>query len=86
MHENFDMILNRDKNLSKISQLSSDLKDSSSKVGRVMMTVCIVQEGHEEAEADDVAEEVCDVDCRAFRAFVHYIHQILSILMNFLTY
>ncbi len=32
MHENFDMILNRDKNLSKISQMSSDLKDNSKKV------------------------------------------------------
>lgn len=31
MHENFDMILNRDKNLSKISQMSSDLKDNSKK-------------------------------------------------------
>lgn len=31
MHENFDMILNRDKNLSKISQMSSDLKDHSKK-------------------------------------------------------
>ena len=32
MHENFDMILNRDKNLSKISQMSSELKDNSKKV------------------------------------------------------
>ena len=32
MHENFDMILNRDKNLNKISQMSSDLKDNSKKV------------------------------------------------------
>lgn len=31
MHENFDMILNRDRNLSKISQMSSDLKDNSKK-------------------------------------------------------
>jgi vesicle transport protein SEC22 len=31
MHENFDMVLNRDKNLSKISQMSSDLKDNSRK-------------------------------------------------------
>ena len=34
MHENFDMILNRDKNLSKISQMSSDLKDNSKKFKR----------------------------------------------------
>ena len=32
MHENFDMILNRDKNLQKISKMSSDLKDNSKKV------------------------------------------------------
>jgi len=32
MHENFDMILNRDKNLNKISQMSSELKDNSKKV------------------------------------------------------
>lgn len=31
MHENFDMILNRDKNLHKITQMSSDLKDNSKK-------------------------------------------------------
>lgn len=31
MHENFDMILNRDKNLNKISQMSSDLKEDSRK-------------------------------------------------------
>jgi len=42
MHENFDMILNRDKNLSKISQMSSDLKDNSKKVGITtrQLTVC----------------------------------------------
>jgi vesicle transport protein SEC22 len=34
MHENFDMILNRDKNLGKISQMSSDLKDNSKKFKR----------------------------------------------------
>lgn len=32
MSENFDMILNRDKNLNKISQMASDLKQNSSKV------------------------------------------------------
>ena len=32
MSENFDMILNRDKNLQKISKLSSDLKENSGKV------------------------------------------------------
>jgi len=32
MHENFEMVLNRDKNLNKISKLSSDLKDNSKKV------------------------------------------------------
>jgi hypothetical protein len=35
MHENFDMILNRDRNLSKISQMSSDLKDNSKKVSNL---------------------------------------------------
>lgn len=34
MSENFDMILNRDKNLQKISQLSSDLKENSGKVSQ----------------------------------------------------
>ena len=34
MHENFDMILNRDKNLGKISQMSSDLKDNSKRFKR----------------------------------------------------
>ena len=34
MHENFDMILNRDKNLNKISQMSADLKDNSKKFKR----------------------------------------------------
>jgi vesicle transport protein SEC22 len=38
MHENFDMILNRDKNLSKISQMSSDLKDNSKKV----IYICLI--------------------------------------------
>lgn len=32
MHENFDLVLNRDKNLNKISQMSTDLKDNSRKV------------------------------------------------------
>lgn len=36
MHENFDMILNRDRNLSKISQMSSDLKDNSKKVREML--------------------------------------------------
>ena len=34
MHENFDMILNRDRNLSKISQMSADLKDNSKRFKR----------------------------------------------------
>ena len=34
MHENFEMVLNRDKNLGKITQMSSDLKDNSKKVSR----------------------------------------------------
>jgi len=32
MSENFDMILNRDKNLGKISEMSTNLKDNSKKV------------------------------------------------------
>ena len=35
MSENFDMILNRDKNLQKISKLSSDLKENSGKVRKL---------------------------------------------------
>jgi hypothetical protein len=32
MSENFEMILNRDKNLQKISEMSSNLKDNSKRV------------------------------------------------------
>lgn len=35
MHENFDMVLNRDKNLNKITKMSSDLKDNSKKVSLI---------------------------------------------------
>jgi hypothetical protein len=50
MTENLEMILNRDRNLTKLSQLSTDLKEDSKKVTNSDLTEWfIVQEGREEA-------------------------------------
>lgn len=80
MHENFDMILNRDRNLSKISQMSSDLKDNSKKVRSLSALSGLVQERCKEVKVDNVAEAVCDVDRNGSASSVYLVRETVCVL------
>lgn len=87
MSENFDMILNRDKNLNKISEMATNLKDNSKKVNLYLLSndfnnnrIYLVQERCKQVKVGILDQEVCNLDSHSLNPNILLLSKILCFL------